>query len=186
MLTRYQRKKLMDSIQIVDVFRHYGIILLVDGGGRFRCHCPFHIDRTPSLKVYEKENSWYAFCCSRGTTVWDFIRHKEDSFREAEVVLKELATIELPEDPMDDLIQELKEKTKEKLKEDVEVIAYLLGVSFRDFLVTKKQTAEYPRYCKEVDDWFKKIDDLLDEEDIEISEMQAFEAEARTYIEVNR
>jgi len=33
--------------------------------------CPFHEDRTPSLKVYE-DTGWYTFCCHRGGDIYDF------------------------------------------------------------------------------------------------------------------
>lgn len=186
MLTRYQRKKLMESIQIIDVFRHYNIRLQHDGCGRFRCNCPFHIDKTPSLKVYPEENSWYAFCCSKGSNVWDFIRHKEGDYREAETVLKELATIELPEDPLDDLIQELREEEKSQQKERVDAVAYLIGISLRDFLIRKKETKEYPDFCIQVDIWFNKLDELLTFEDLELSEIRDFETQVKKFIGANK
>lgn len=30
------------------------------------CCCPFHNERTPSLKIYDETNSWYCFGCHRG------------------------------------------------------------------------------------------------------------------------
>lgn len=183
MLTRYQRKKLMDSIEILDVFRHYNLRVIHDGMGRFKCHCPFHQDRTPSLKVYPKENSWWAYCCGKGTTVWDFLREKEGDFWKAEEVLKELATIELPEDPLDDLVNELREKTAEQHDQKIEAIAYLIGIALRDFLVENKSSECYSQSCEEVDSLYKELDDLLDCEDLEEQEMRAFQAKVSTHIE---
>lgn len=34
------------------------------------CSCPFHSDRTPSLKIYD-EGGWYCFSCNRGGSVID-------------------------------------------------------------------------------------------------------------------
>lgn len=172
----------MDSIEILDVFRHYNIRVIYDGSGRSRCNCPFHRDRTPSLKVYPQTNTWYAYCCSKGITVWDFIREKEGGYWQAEKVLKELATIDLPEDPLEDLVNELKEKTKEESRQKVEAVAYLIGISLRDFLGSKRETEMYEKLCEEVNDWFKRIDELLEFEDVEESEMRVLEKQVQEYI----
>lgn len=34
------------------------------------CCCPFHNERTPSLKIYDESNSWYCFGCHRGGDVF--------------------------------------------------------------------------------------------------------------------
>lgn len=182
MLTRYQRKKLMDSIEILDVFRHYNLRVIHDGSGRFKCHCPFHQDRTPSLKIYPNENSWWAYCCSRGTNVWDFIRHKEGDFSAAEEVLKELATIELPEDPLDDLVNELREKTEKEHRQKIEAIVYLIGITLRDFLIEMKNRPEYEVCCKNVDELFVELDELVDCEDLEETEVRVFQERVNEYL----
>lgn len=44
--------------------------------------CPFHADRTPSLRIYERD--FYCFGCGEGGDVLDFMQRMEDlSFREA-------------------------------------------------------------------------------------------------------
>lgn len=186
MLSRYQRKKLMDSIEILDVFRHYNIRVIHDGAGRYKCHCPFHADRTPSLKIYAKTNSWYAFCCSEGTNCWDLIRLKEGDFWKAEEVLKELATIELPEDPLDDLVNELKAQAEREHSEKVEALAYLLGITLRDFLAKRRNTSEYSELCAEVDTLFKELDELLSYEDLELQEMRDFHKKINNYIAAHK
>ena len=39
-----------------------------------KVHCPAHEDRTPSLQIYEKTNSFYCFSCSTGGSVIDLVR----------------------------------------------------------------------------------------------------------------
>lgn len=182
MFSRYQRKKLCDSIQILDVFRHYGIRTIPDGMGRHRCHCPFHHDRTPSLKIYPRDNSWYAYCCCNGITVWDFIYLREGSYNGAEKVLKELATIEVPEDPLDDLINELKEQEKKEQEQRVSAVAYLIGITLRDFLRKYKEDIKYGEYFREVDELYKELDGLLELEDIEEEEMKDFQKKVQVFI----
>ena len=36
------------------------------------CSCPFHSERTPSLKIYPGEDGWYCFGCGKGGDVIDF------------------------------------------------------------------------------------------------------------------
>ena len=38
--------------------------------------CPFHEDKTPSLKVYQNTNRWFCFSCNAGTDVVDFIQKR--------------------------------------------------------------------------------------------------------------
>ena len=47
--------------------------------------CPFHLEKTPSLKVYEGEKSgWHCFGCGAGGTVVDFVMKLFDlSFHQA-------------------------------------------------------------------------------------------------------
>lgn len=182
MFTRYQRKKLMDSIEILDVFRHYNIRVIHDGGGRFKCHCPFHQDRTPSLKIYPNENSWWTYCCSRGTNVWDFLRHKEGDFASAENVLKELATIDLPEDPLDDLVNELREQTEQAHQQKIDAIVYLIGITLRDFLIEMRGRSEYKDCCIRVDRLFVELDELVDCDDLEEAEVRVFQERVNEYL----
>lgn len=46
--------------------------------------CPFHEDRSPSLHIFTKTNSWYCFSCGIGGDSIDFIqRYKGMTFPEA-------------------------------------------------------------------------------------------------------
>jgi len=41
--------------------------------------CPFHPDKTPSLQLYPKTNTWHCFGCGKGTDQIDFIQLMEKS-----------------------------------------------------------------------------------------------------------
>lgn len=49
----------------------------------FMC-CPFHGEKAPSLKVYQKTGGWHCFGCGRGGSVIDFVmEHENCDFRTA-------------------------------------------------------------------------------------------------------
>lgn len=44
--------------------------------------CPFHADKSPSMRIYERD--YYCFGCGEGGDVFDFVQRMENlSFREA-------------------------------------------------------------------------------------------------------
>lgn len=57
-----------DRVSAVDVCRHYGIDL--DRAGFTRC--PFHGEKTASMKVYDGRRGYYCFGCHRGGDVINF------------------------------------------------------------------------------------------------------------------
>ena len=61
---------LKTAIPIRFALEHYG--LSFNRGGFARC--PFHPDGTPSLKIYEKTNSWYCFGCCIGGDLITFVQ----------------------------------------------------------------------------------------------------------------
>lgn len=51
---------------------------------RGMAQCPFHDDKTPSMKIYEATNSFYCFGCGSGGDVIDFVAKIENiNFKEA-------------------------------------------------------------------------------------------------------
>ncbi len=51
--------------------------------GGFIC-CPFHVEDTPSLKIYQGGKGWFCFGCHEGGTVIDFVMRLFNlDFREA-------------------------------------------------------------------------------------------------------
>lgn len=47
------------------------------GAGRLRALCPFHPDHSPSMVIYETNNTWHCFVCSEGGDVLDFVMKKQ-------------------------------------------------------------------------------------------------------------
>lgn len=41
-------------------------------------HCPFHQDKTPSLKIYKKQNRWFCFSCNSGCDIIDLIMRQDN------------------------------------------------------------------------------------------------------------
>jgi len=64
------------SVDIIDLITKYGY--QTDRAGFMQC--PFHAgDRTASLKVYKRNNSWTCFGCHKGGSVIDFVMHQENA-----------------------------------------------------------------------------------------------------------
>lgn len=58
-----------ERVSIFDVCRKYGI----DVNRRGFARCPFHSEKTPSLRIYSKDNSWYCFGCHEHGSVLDLV-----------------------------------------------------------------------------------------------------------------
>jgi len=58
-----------NSIGIKDLMAHYGVEIQYGD----KCKCPFHSDKTASLKVYANNNKWYCFGCNQNGDTIDFV-----------------------------------------------------------------------------------------------------------------
>ena len=61
--------QIKDRVSMPDVVRQYG--LRVDRNGYMSC--PFHQERTASLRVYDGTRGWHCFGCGAGGSVIDFV-----------------------------------------------------------------------------------------------------------------
>ena len=61
------KEELLCLLTAKDVFNKYGIKI-----NRDMCHCPFHKDTSPSMKVYKK--SFYCFSCNRTGDFIEFVK----------------------------------------------------------------------------------------------------------------
>lgn len=84
-----------ERLDIVDVIGSY--IELQKEGSRYKANCPFHDDRTPSLKVFPDTGTWHCFgACDDGGDIFDFVMKREGlEFREALVELAQQAGVSL-------------------------------------------------------------------------------------------
>lgn len=184
-LSKEQIKRLSDSIQITTLIHHYNIRSISDGGGRFKCFCPFHRERTPSLKVYPETNSWYAYCCNIGGSSWELIKEQEEDYGSAIMVLKQLATIKLPDDPIEEVNLALEETKRNSVKGKIEVLNSLIAIRLRDFLISKRDTERYEELTKQVDQLFYQLDITLDNEEIEEKDVSLLYDKVCDFIRIN-
>ncbi len=85
-------EEIKERLNIKDVLAHYGIVM----NKNQHINCPFHEDKTPSMKVYEETNTVYCFsgnCRTHGKSldVIEFVMQKEGcTKRQAILKCKEL------------------------------------------------------------------------------------------------
>ena len=72
-------RKVKESVSMLQVADYYGLHVNRKG----LCLCPFHQDRTPSLKIYPDGKGFYCFTCGTGgdqikfTALYDEITNRE-------------------------------------------------------------------------------------------------------------
>lgn len=72
--------EIKEKISTADVFERYGYAVNSKG---FVC-CPFHQEKTPSMKVYKGNNGYYCFGCGASGDIFTFVMKLFDlSFNEA-------------------------------------------------------------------------------------------------------
>lgn len=61
------KDEILNILNMKDILNKYGIEIK-----KYMCHCPFHKDNSPSMKVYEK--SFYCFSCNRTGDLIEFVK----------------------------------------------------------------------------------------------------------------
>ena len=91
--------EIKEKLNIVDEFEKKGLKLIPAGMSRYKCSCPFHKEKTPSMIIYENTQTYHCFGCGEGGDVITF-KEKTDllSFREAVLSLAEENGISIEED----------------------------------------------------------------------------------------
>lgn len=73
MTKKYSKSRLADEIKrqvsMPDIMRTYGIAVNRSGYSI----CPFHSEKTGSLRVYDGDRGWHCFGCGAGGSVIDFV-----------------------------------------------------------------------------------------------------------------
>lgn len=163
MLTSSQITQLSQSIEVLDVMDYYGIAYTAKGSDRYEALCPFHFEDTPSLKILTDRNIWTTFCCQKGHDAFAFIREMEPTFRDAIKVLKDLAKVNLEEDPLlslESILEEVKDNTPQR----IEALYYFVGIELRDWLDGRRSKDNYPELRRTVDKNFKEVDRFFQSE----------------------
>ena len=88
LLDEFEKDRVKDSVDIVDLIRSYGVDL-EQKGGSWMGRCPFHEDKNPSLSVDRSKGLFNCFGCGAGGDVFDFVMQKQGiEFKEALSLLK--------------------------------------------------------------------------------------------------
>lgn len=61
------KDEILKILSMKDILNKYGIPIK-----RSMCHCPFHKDNSPSMKIYDK--SFYCFSCNRTGDLIEFVK----------------------------------------------------------------------------------------------------------------
>lgn len=65
--------EIRNEIDLINLVESYGIVV---NRNRFCC-CPFHKEKTPSMKIY-KTNTFYCFGCGKSGDVFKFVEYMEN------------------------------------------------------------------------------------------------------------
>lgn len=126
--------------------------------------CPFHLEKTASLKLYPGQGGWHCFGCGAGGTVIDFVMRLFGlSFPQALLRLNE--DFDLGLTGRKPTRQEATEAVRRRQQETDELVAYRTvyeakNARFKILWEAKKQGPDDPLYaaaCRELDaldDWF--------------------------------
>ena len=83
MIEKERIERIKRTVDLAALVRSRGIELKKNGKG-FKCRCPFHEDKNPSLSVNPKENLWQCFGCGAAGDAIRFVElFDKVSFREA-------------------------------------------------------------------------------------------------------
>ena len=89
-----EKDRVRDANDIVDVIGE--LIELKPAGNEFKCLCPFHDDRNPSMCVVPRKQIFHCFVCGASGDVFTFVmKYHNMGFREALEYLANRAGIEL-------------------------------------------------------------------------------------------
>lgn len=87
-------RRIRESVDIVSLIQES--IPLIRAGSYFKCSCPFHNDKTPSLMVSPSRQTWKCYSCGVGGSAIDFLMEYEKlEFMEAIQRLSERSGIQL-------------------------------------------------------------------------------------------
>ena len=119
-------EEIKERLTIGQVLAHYGLVIK-----KGHVHCPFHEDKTPSMRVYEETNTVYCFsgnCATHGKAmdVIELVQRKEEcSKREAILYCKRLLGVEESATPAARPIDQVWEVLQRSLAKHTKAKAYL-------------------------------------------------------------
>lgn len=100
---RFNGDQLKNLAEKIDIVEYIGQTEELHKKGQlYYCCCPFHSgDDTPSLCIYPDSQSWYCYGCGAGSSIFDWVMHKDKlSFPEA---VKKISS--LTDSPLEEVIE---------------------------------------------------------------------------------
>ena len=83
----------------------------------FMC-CPFHGEKEPSLKVYDRTGGWHCFGCGKGGSVIDFVmEHESCDFKTAVIAIDKALGLDLA-DPTENPLEARREMRIQRWLDD--------------------------------------------------------------------
>lgn len=164
--------KIISNVNIIDVLSALGLDYSVCDTGdfthRLKCPLPVHRfgnERTASLFVSEKSNSFYCFGCNSGGRVIEFVSlYMGKPYHESLKWLSDLSKNYNKIHGCSKLNVDLGNKT-------VSEYVYKTGSIIREFVNKQKGKKGYNKWCRWADNKFVKLDrfmDTLNDEDFEV------------------
>lgn len=152
-------REINGRLDILSILEFYGIEYEESSSGRYKCICPFHNDHSPSLNIYTDndhgEDSWSCYVCNINGDCFRFIRQMSDDHKQAKQIASSLASGQAARavSARHKAIQK-----KLKLKKKLFINHNELGVRYREWLLSLKDSDKYEEACKRVDSVYKHID----------------------------
>jgi len=110
-------KDIKSKLSLSDVLAHYHI----KPDGNQRLCCPWHDDKTPSLQIYPKTNTWTCFSsnCNAGSgDAIDFImKYEKISKHEALIKAQQILGVTTEVHPVEESLHRVKQEPKQDMNE---------------------------------------------------------------------
>jgi len=143
-------EEIKSKLSVEEVISDY--VPIQSSGGHFRCICPFHTEKSPSLIISPDKQIWHCFGCGAGGNIFSFVAQYENiEMRDALKKLAAKAGVELQKFPQRTLTEEEKKKDKEektKYEQGLDVLAWVSEVYHKILLnILKDQQNPITQYC---------------------------------------
>ena len=133
MIDRITIEKIIETADIVEVIRDF--VTLTKKGKDYKCLCPFHDDKNPSMSVSPSRGIYKCFSCgAAGNTVKFIMDHERMTYPEALKYLANKYNIEIVE--KEETEEERKRKTA---RESMETVTLYAKNYFHDKLLNSKE-----------------------------------------------
>ena len=144
-------QNVISNSKILDVVEHYlGAGSIQKQGKNYKCLCPFHDDKHPSMSLDVRRNIFNCFSCNEKGGVLEFVmKYRKLSKMEALKELASISNIPLPKDLTSSSIPSIKSKFPDEINalNDLSkfyqlMLASNLGSDARDYLKKRKLDEE--------------------------------------------